>query len=165
MLVFPKVSSENRKYIPLDFVTPEIIVNGSALIIPNVGLYEFGVMISNVHMAWMRIVCGRMKSDYQYSGSVVYNNFIWCNPTDKQKEKIELTAQGILGARNLYPESSLADLYDELTMPPELRKAHRQNDKAVMEAYGFPVKSDFTESMCVAKLMEMYKEKIEELEK
>ena len=119
MLVFPKVSSENRKYIPLDFVTPEIIVNGSALIIPNVGLYEFGVMISNVHMAWMRIVCGRMKSDYQYSGSVVYNNFIWCNPTDKQKEKIELTAQGILDARNLYPESSLADLYDELTMPPE----------------------------------------------
>ena len=165
MLVFPKVSSENRKYIPLDFVTPEIIVNGSALIIPNVGLYEFGVMISNVHMAWMRIVCGRMKSDYQYSGSVVYNNFIWCNPTDKQKEKIELTAQGILDARNLYPESSLADLYDELTMPPELRKAHQQNDKAVMEAYGFPVKSGFTESMCVAKLMEMYKEKIEELEK
>ena len=165
MLVFPKVSSENRKYIPLDFVTPEIIVNGSALIIPNVGLYEFGVMISNVHMAWMRIVCGRMKSDYQYSGSVVYNNFIWCNPTDKQKEKIELTAQGILDARNLYPESSLADLYDELTMPPELRKAHQQNDKAVMEAYGFPVKSGFTESMCVGKLMEMYKEKIEELEK
>ncbi|MGL5724437.1 DNA methyltransferase [Cetobacterium sp.] len=165
MLVVPKVSSENRKYIPLAFINPEIIVNGSALIIPNADLYELGILISNVHMAWMRIVCGRMKSDYQYSGSVVYNNFPWCESTDKQKEKIEMTAQAILDARNLYPESSLADLYDELTMPAELRKAHQQNDKAVMEAYGFPVKTDFTESMCVAKLMEMYKEKIEKIKK
>lgn len=164
-IIVPRVSSEKRKYVPSGFLDGNVIVTDAVQIIPKATLYEFGIIISNVHMAWMRSVCGRLKSDYRYSKDVVYNNFPWCNPTDKQKEKIELTAQAILDARNLYPDSSLADLYDELTMPPELRKAHHQNDKAVMEAYGFPVKSDFTESMCVAKLMEMYKEKIEELEK
>ena len=108
-------------------------------------------------MAWTRVVCGRLKSDYQYSGAVVYNNFPWPNPTEEQKAKIEQTAQAILAARALYPDASFADLYDELTMPPELRKAHQANDRAVMAAYGFPVKN-FTESDCVAALMKMYQE-------
>lgn len=164
-LVVPRHSTENRRYIPIGYMKKDIICGDANLLLENATLYNFGILTSNVHMARMRVVAGRIKSDYRYSSSVVYNNFPWCNPTDKQKIKIELAAQAILDARNLYPKSSLADLYDELTMPPELRKAHQQNDKAVMEAYGFPVKSDFTESMCVAKLMEMYKEKIEELGK
>ena len=103
----------------------------------------------------MRVICGRLKSDYRYAGSVVYNNFPWPTPTEAQKAKIEQTAQAILDARALYPEASLADLYDEVTMPPELRKAHQANDKAVMQAYGFPIK-DFTEFDCVAELFKMY---------
>lgn len=118
-------------------------------------LYHFGVLTSNVHMAWTRVVCGRLKSDYRYSKDIVYNNFPWCNPTEEQKKKIEKIAQAILDARALYPNSSLADLYDELTMPKELRKAHQENDKAVMEAYGFDWKK-MTESDCVAKLMKLY---------
>jgi hypothetical protein len=109
-------------------------------------------------MAWMRAVCGRLKSDYSYSNTIVYNNFPWPTPTEEQKQKIELTAQAILDARAKYPDSSLADLYDELTMPIELRKAHQDNDRAVMQAYGFPVKSTFTESQCVAELFKMYQE-------
>lgn len=157
MIAIPKVSSENRRYIPLSYVEPKTIVNGSALIIPNATLFHFGVLISNVHMSWMRTVAGRMKSDYQYSGSVVYNNFPWPTPTDKQKTLIEQTAQGILDARAKYPDCSLADLYDETTMPPELRKAHQSNDKAVMQAYGFWGKLN-SESECVAELMKMYQE-------
>jgi len=155
MLVIPKVSSEKRRYIPISYVKPEIIVNGSALIVSGATLYHFGVLTSNVHNAWMRTVAGRLEMRYQYSGKVVYNNFPWPAPTDAQKVKIEQTAQDILDARALYPDASLADLYDETTMPPELRKAHRQNDRAVMQAYGFSVK-DMTESMCVAELMRMY---------
>lgn len=151
------MSSEVRRYIPICYVKPEIIVNGSALIVPDATMYNFGVLISNVHMAWMRTVCGRMKSDYQYSGKIVYNNFPWPTPTDKQKAKIEETAQGILDARALYPDSSLADLYDPLTMPSELQKAHRNNDIAVMKAYGFDIKN-MSESDCVAELMKMYQE-------
>ena len=113
--------------------------------------------MSNVHMAWIRAVCGRIKSDYRYSKDIVYNNFPWPAPTDAQKAKIEQTAQAILDARALYPEASLADLYDELTMPPELRTAHQQNDRAVMQAYGFSVR-DMTESSCVAALMKMYQQ-------
>ena len=154
MLVIPKVSSESRRYIPIVQMDPSIIINGSALIVPNADLYNLGILNSNVHMAWMRTVCGRMKSDYQYSANVVYNNFPWPSPTPEQKAKIETTAQGILDARNKYPESTLADLYDELTMPLELRRAHQANDKAVMEAYGFNVK--MTEPECVAELMKMY---------
>ena len=154
MIAVPKVSSENRRYIPLSYVSPKVIVNGSALIIPNATLYHFGILISNVHNAWMRAVGGRLEMRYQYSGSVVYNNFPWCNPTPEQKAKIEQTAQAILDARAMYPDSSLADLYDETTMPPELRKAHQANDKAVMQAYGFSIK--MTESECVAELMKMY---------
>ncbi len=118
-------------------------------------LYHFGVLTSNIHMAWMRAVCGRLKSDYSYSNTIVYNNFPWPTPSDTQKAKIEQTAQAILDARALYPDCSLADLYDELTMPPELRRAHQNNDRAVMQAYGFSVK-DMTESACVAELMKMY---------
>lgn len=161
MLVIPKVSSENRKYIPIKFISCDIIVNGSALIIPNANLYHFGILTSNIHNAWMRAVCGRMKSDYQYSNTIVYNNFPWCNPTPEKKAKIEKTAQAILDARALYPDSSLADLYDELTMPPELRKAHQQNDRAVMQAYGFSVK-DMTESKCVAELMKLYQSLVQQ---
>jgi hypothetical protein len=115
-------------------------------------------MESNVHMAWVRAVCGRIKSDYRYSANIVYNNFPWPEVSEAQKAKIEQTAQAILDARALYPDSSLADLYDEVTMPPELRRAHQQNDRAVMEAYGFPTSRDFTESDCVARLFEMYKQ-------
>lgn len=157
MLVIPKVSSENRKYIPIGFISPEIIVNGSALIVPNAELYHLGVLTSNVHNAWMRTVAGRLEMRYQYSGSVVYNNFPWPTPTAEQQAKIEKTAQAILDARALYPDCSLADLYDELTMPPELRKAHQENDRAVMQAYGFDIKTT-TESTCVAELMKMYQE-------
>ena len=119
-----------------------------------------GVLNSNVHMAWMRVVCGRLKSDYRY-GPVVYNNFPWPDPSDTQKVTIEKTAQGILDARALYPDASLADLYDPLTMPPELRKAHMNNDRAVMQAYGMPIK-ETDEAACVAWLMKLYQEKVNE---
>ena len=154
-IIVPCHSSENRRYIPLGFVSSEIIVNNAVLIIPDTSLYNFGVLTSNVHMAWTRAVCGRIKSDYRYSKDVVYNNFPWPTPTDEQKAKIEETAQAILDARALYPDSSLADLYDETTMPPELPKAHQQNDKAVMRAYGFDIKTT-TETTCVAELMKLY---------
>lgn len=154
-IIVPRVSSENRRYIPLGFLDANVIPTDSATIIQNASLYDFGILTSNVHMAWMRAVCGRLKSDYRYSKDIVYNNFPWPNPTDSQKEKIEKTAQAILDARALYPDSSLADLYDELTMPPELRKAHQDNDRAVMQAYGFDIKT-MTESDCVAELMKMY---------
>lgn len=111
-------------------------------------------------MAWMRVVCGRLKSDYRYSKEQVYNTFPWPTPTDAQMAKIEQTAQAILDARAKYSGSSLADLYDEITMPADLRKAHQDNDRAVMQAYGFPVKSSFTESLCVAELFKLYKERV-----
>ena len=154
-IIIPRHSSETRRYIPFGFVQPQIVVNDAVQIIPDAKIYHFGIMMSNVHMAWTRAVCGRIKSDYRYSKDVVYNNFPWPTPTDAQKTKIEQTAQAILDARALYPDSSLADLYDELTMPPELRKAHQDNDRAVMAAYGFSIK-DMTESKCVAELMRMY---------
>ena len=157
-LVIPRVSSERRRYIPVGFMSPEIIAADSLSIIPGATLYHFGILTSNVHMAWMRIVCGRLKSDYRYSGSVVYNNFPWPNPTNEQKAKIEATALAILKVRELYPNSSLSKLYNEVMMPIELRKAHQDNDRAVMQAYGFPVKSTFTESQCVAELFKLYQE-------
>lgn len=164
-LLIPRVSSENRKYIPIGYISKDVISTDANMILPNATLYHFGVLTSNVHMAWMRAVCRRLKSDYRYSNTIVYNNFPWCSPTDEQKAKIEKTAQGILDARALYPDCSLADLYDELTMPPELRKAHQENDKAVMEAYGFRIKDEqtgkfrwLTESETVARLMHMYQE-------
>ena len=154
-IIVPSHSSENRRYIPIGFENPDTICGNANLLIPSASLYEFGILISNVHMAWMRAVCGRIKSDYRYSNTVVYNNFPWCNPDEKQKALIEKTAQAILDARSKYPDCSLADLYDETTMPPELRKAHQANDKAVMLAYSFDYKT-MTESECVAELMKMY---------
>ena len=159
-LIVPNVSSERRKYIPIGFMSKDIIASNAVQIVPNATRYHFGILTSNVHMAWMRIVTGRLKSDYQYSGAIVYNNFPWPNPTDAQKAKIEQTAQMILDARALYPDCSLADLYDETTMPPELRKAHQQNDRAVMQAYGFDVATT-TETSCVAELMRMYQKLME----
>lgn len=156
-IVIPRHSSESRKYIPFGFIGKEMILTDAAMCIPDASVYDFGILESNVHMAWVRVVCGRIKSDYRYSKDVVYNNFPWPTPTDAQKAKIEQTAQAILDARALYPDCSLADLYDEVTMPPELRKAHQQNDKAVMQAYGFWGKLN-TETECVAELMKMYQE-------
>ena len=157
-VVIPKVSSERRRYVPMGFMTPNILCSDLVFIIPDATLYHFGVLTSNVHMAWMRAVCGRLKSDYRYSKDVVYNNFPWPTPTDAQRAKIEQTAQGILDARALYPDCSLADLYDEVAMPPELRRAHQENDKAVMDAYGFRRGTpEYTsEAACVAALMKMY---------
>lgn len=160
-IAIPVVSSENRRYIPIDFLKAENIAGNKLFMLPNASLYDFGILTSNVHMAWMRTVAGRMKSDYSYSNTIVYNNFPWISLTKEQEEKISQTAQSILDARALYPDSSLADLYDELTMPPELRKAHQANDKAVMQAYGMTKEVDgkktwLTESETVARLFEMY---------
>ncbi|MCR4783980.1 MAG: methylase [bacterium] len=154
-IAIPVVSSENRKYIPIDYLSADVIAGNKLFMIPQAEKYHFGVLTSNVHMAWMRAVCGRLKSDYSYSNTIVYNNFPWPTPTPEQKAKIEKTAQAILEARAKYPDCSLADLYDETTMPPELRKAHQANDRAVMQAYGFDYKT-MTESECVAELMKMY---------
>ena len=156
-IVIPEVSSEKRKYVPMGYMDDSVLCSNKLRLMPNAELYHFGVLTSNVHMAWMRAVCGRLKSDYDYSIKIVYNNFPWCNPTVEQKKKIEETAQAILDARALYPDCSLADLYDEVAMPPELRKAHQANDRAVMQAYGFDVKT-MTESTCVAELMKRYQE-------
>ncbi len=156
-IIIPKVSSERRAYVPMGFLKSDTISTDLNFIIPEVNLYIFGILTSNVHMAWMRAVAGRLKSDYRYSKDIVYNCFPWPTPTDEQKTKIEQTAQGILDARALYPDSSFADLYDPLTMPPELRKAHIENDKAVMRAYDFNIK-EMSEADCVAALMKMYQE-------
>ncbi|MGN0578303.1 MAG: DNA methyltransferase, partial [Ruminiclostridium sp.] len=158
-IIVPSHTSEARRYIPIGYSDGETISTNANLIIQNASLYHFGVLTSNVHMAWVRTVCGRIKSDYRYSKDVVYNNFPWCTPTPEQKAAIEKTAQAILDARALYPDCSLADLYDELTMPPELRKAHHANDFTVMAAYGFDKK--ISESECVAELMRMYREMTE----
>ncbi len=153
-IIIPRVSSERRRYIPMGYLQPNCLTSDSAHIIPNATLYHFGVLTSNVHMAWMRVVCGRLKSDYRYSKDIVYNNFPWCTPGEEQQAEIMRTAQAILDARAEYPDSSLADLYDEVTMPIVLRRAHQANDRAVMRAYGFP--TSLSESDCVARLFEMY---------
>jgi len=163
-IVVPAVSSEKRRYVPIGFLNSDTIPTNLVIIIPDASLYHFGVLESNVHMSWMRTVCGRLEMRYRYSKDIVYNNFPWPDPTPEQKAKIEQTAQAILDARALYPEASLADLYDELTMPPELRKAHQANDRAVMQAYGMPIK-ETDEAACVAWLMRLYQEKVAELEK
>ena len=160
-IVIPRVSSERRKYIPIGFLNADYIASDAVQILPDANMFHFGVLTSNVHMAWMRSVCGRLKSDYRYSVNIVYNNFPWPTPTDEQKAAIEKTAQAILDARVLYPDCSLADLYDEVAMPPELRKAHQANDRAVMQAYGFDIKT-MTESNCVAELMKMYQKLVSE---
>ena len=141
----------------MGYMTPDIMSSDLVFIMPNTSLYHFGLLESLVHMSWMRAVCGRLEMRYRYSKDIVYNNFPWPTPTDAQKAKIEKTAQAILDARNLYPDSSLADLYDEVAMPYELRRAHQENDKAVMEAYGFNWKN-MTEADIVAALFKLYQE-------
>ena len=155
-IALPVVSSENRRYIPIDYLSVDIIPGNKLFTMQNASLYHFGIMTSNVHMAWMRAVCGRLKSDYSYSNTIVYNNFPWPAITPEQEAEITRTAQAILDARNLYPDCSLADLYDEVTMPVELRRAHQANDKAVMKAYGLPVTT--SESDTVAHLFKLYEQ-------
>ena len=155
-LAIPEVSSGARKYIPIGFQDSSIIASNKLLIVPDATLYHFGILTSIVHMAWVSVVGGRMKSDYSYSGSNSYNNFPWPTPNEEQRARIEQTAQGILDARAQHPANSYADMYDELTMPADIRKAHRANDAAVLEAYGFP--KDATESDIVARLFKMYQE-------
>ncbi|MGF2394281.1 class I SAM-dependent DNA methyltransferase [Lentilactobacillus otakiensis] len=154
-IAIPVVSSQARKYIPIDYLSWHIIAGNKIFMMPNASPYSFGVLTSNVHMAWMRAVGGRLKSDYSYSNTIVYNNFPWPSPTHEQKELISSTAQQILDARASYPNSSFADLYDDLAMPPELRKAHQENDKAVMQAYGMSIKNT-TESDAVRELFKLY---------
>ena len=153
-IALPKVSSQNRRYIPMDYLSKDIIAGDKLFMLPDGSLYIFGVLMSNVHMAWMRVVAGRLKSDYSYSSSIVYNNFPWPTPTPEQRAEIERTAQSILEARAAHPTSSLAALYDDVFMPKDLREAHRANDRAVLRAYGLPV--TITESDCVAELMRRY---------
>ena len=153
-IIIPKVSSEKRAYIPMGFPTPDTFASDLVFIIPNATLYHFGVLTSSVHMAWMRAVCGRLKSDYRYSKDIVYNNFVWPSVTETDQSKIEQTAQAILDARALYPDSSLADLYDATLMPIELRRAHRANDEAVLAAYRWP--KDLQESEIVERLFSLY---------
>ena len=150
-IIVPSVSSELRQYVPIGFMDAGTIVNNAVLIIPSATLSHFAVLTSSVHMAWMRAVCGRLKSDYRYSASVVYNNFPW---PGEMSDALERCAQNILDARALYPDSSLADLYDPLTMPAELRKAHRDNDREVLRLYALP--ADATDEQIVAKLFTMY---------
>lgn len=158
-LAIPITSSERRRYIPMGYMTKDIIASNHLLVLPNATLYEFGVLISNVHMAWMRTVAGRLEIRYNYSARIVYNNYPWCRPTQEQRAAIEKTAQGILDARELYPQYNLAEMYDPLYMPNELLNAHRANDRAVMQAYGFLGKG-MTESACVAELMNLYQAKV-----
>ena len=153
-IVIPEVSSGRRHYIPIGYMDDSVLCSNKLRLMPQANLFYFGVLTSSVHNAWMRVVCGRLKSDYSYSINIVYNNFPWCNPTDEQRKRIEQTAQAILDARSQNASSTLADLYDEISMPSELRKAHRENDKAVMAAYGF--KPDLEESEIVAELFRMY---------
>ena len=161
-ILVPRHSSENRRYIPLGFMSKEYICGDSNLLIPNASLYEFGILVSNIHMAWMRTVSGRLKSDYRYSAQIVYNNFIWPQADEKQRTRISETSERILDVRQKYPDASLAVLYDDDLMPHDLRRAHQDNDRAVWEAYGraWPIGD---ESACVAHLMKLYQAKVSEI--
>lgn len=158
-LLVPRVSSEKRKYIPIGYMSKDIIATDAVFTVPNASLYTFGILTSSTHNAWMRTVAGRLEMRYRYSNTIVYNNFPWPEVNEKQKEKIEKTAQAVLDARALYPDNSMADLYDELTMPRELRKAHEANDKAVLEAYGLNKNS--SEDEIVAHLFTLYNKLVE----
>lgn len=155
-ILVPSTSSERRPYIPIGFLHEDTISTNANLIIPSASLYHFGILTSSVHNAWMRAVCGRLKSDYRYSKDIVYNNFPWPTATDADRAKIGATAKAILDARAKYPDSSLADLYDAAAMPPDLRRAHSLNDAAVLRLYGLP--ADTPEPTIVAHLMNLYKE-------
>ena len=155
-IIVPKTSSGKRRYLPIGFMDKDTIASDLVFLIPNATLYEFGIISSNVHMAWLRTVCGRLKSDYRYSKDIVYNNFSWPNSNDIQKQKIIHTAKMIIDARKKYNNATLSDLYGEkMYLYIDLIKAHQENDKAVMEAYGFDWKK-MTESDCVSELMKMY---------
>ena len=161
-ITIPEVSSGNRKYVPMGYLTSDTICSNKLQTIQNADLFHFGVLMSNVHMAWMKTVCGRLKSDYDYSAKIVYNNFPWPTPTANQIAKIRQTAQAILDARSLYPNNTLAEMYGErMYLFPELLTAHQQNDKAVMQAYGFWGKLN-TGNECVAELMKMYQQMTQE---
>ena len=153
-LAFPNTSSENRQYVPVGWLDASVIPGNEIRILPDATLYHFGVLTSRVHMAWMKAVGGRLKSDYRYSKDIVYNNFVWPSVNEKQKSKIESAAKKILEAREKFPDSSLADLYDPLTMPEELLKAHKANDAEVCEAYGFD--KEIKEEEIVSALMSLY---------
>ena len=155
-LIIPKVSSERRQYIPVGFMGPDVLSSDLVFIIPNATLYHFGILTSSVHNAWMRAVAGRLEMRYRYSKDIVYNNFPWPAVTETQRNKVEETAQMILNAREHYPDASMADLYGNLILFPDLMKAHRANDAAVLEAYGFP--KDASEPDIVARLFKMYQE-------
>ena len=157
-IVVPEVSSERRKYIPIGFLTPNTLCSNLVKIIPNATLYHFGILTSSMHMAWTRAVCGRLKSDFRYSTGIVYNNFPWPDVTEKQKESTEKAAKGVLDVRSKYPNSSLADLYDPLSMPADLVKAHSKLDREVEKAYA--AKKFETEADMVAFLFARYKELI-----
>lgn len=159
-LIIPRVSSENRIYIPIGFMSPDDISSDAVQIVPNASVFHFGVLTSNVHMAWMRAVCGRLKSDYRYSKEIVYNTFPWPEPTESQRQRIEQTAQAILDVRAHYSDTPMAVLYDRNTMPLDLQKAHQANDVAVMRAYGMPIK-ETDETACVAWLMHLYQQKVD----
>ena len=154
-IAVPKVSSETRRYVPMDYLSADIIAGDMLFVVQNTSLYHFGVMTSNVHMAWMRAVAGRLKSDYRYSSTMVYNTFPWPDPTSEQQSAIEIAAEAILATRRKYPDATLADLYGEaMLLYRDLLEAHRANDRAVMRAYGFSTK--LSESECVAELMKRY---------
>ena len=155
-LLIPRVSSERRQYVPIGFMQPDYLTSDSAHITTGATLYHFGILTSLVHNAWMRVVCGRLKSDYRYSKDIVYNNFPWPSVSEQQRQKIEQTAQAILDAREKYAEASFADMYSHLILFPELLKAHRANDAAVMQAYGFDLK--MSENEVVAALFKLYQE-------
>ena len=161
-LLIPKVSSERREYIPIGFLSPETMCSDLVMLMPDASLFHFGVLTSSVHMAWMRTVAGRLKSDYRYSKDVVYNCFPWPDVTDRQRASIEEKARGVLDARAAHPASTMANLYDPDTMPADLRKAHEALDRAVMAAYGCERNAKlgreraFAEAEMVADLMRRY---------
>ena len=161
-LLIPSVSSHKRQYIPMGYVSPDVIVTNLAFALPYATPYHLAILTSRVHMAWMRVVCGRLGISYRYSNTIVYNNFVWPKSSPHQVMKITATGGKILTARAKYTDSSYADLYDEVSMPLDLRKAHRENDAAVLEAYGFP--ADIDEMGIVSRLMEMYNEKLAEVD-
>lgn len=158
-LLVPSVSSENRIYVPIGFMTADDISSNAVQIIPNASIYHFGVLTSNVHMAWLRAVGGRLEMRYRYSKEIVYNTFPWPEPNDAQKQVIERTAQAILDTRSHYPDIPMSVLYDRNLMPNDLQKAHQANDVAVMKAYGMPIR-ETDEAACVAWLMRLYQEKV-----
>lgn len=162
-IVIPEVSSQRREYIPMGVMDDTVLCSNKVRILADISTYNFGILESKVHMDWMRLMSCRLKSDYSYSVSDVYNTFPWPDPTPQQKEQIKKTAQAILDVRSKYPDASLADLYDPLTMPLDLRKAHEANDRAVMKAYGF--KPSMTEQQIVAELMKLYQKLIEDQKK